>query len=293
MISNSVNDTLNSMKKQVLSMTFFHRPGNGVALEWAAKIKKHVKTRYPGVVFVDKDPDVLVVLGGDGTILEAARKFHNSASPIILGLNIGTVGFLASVRKSRDFLKSLDAFLKGNYELVERMMVLARVKRNGKVVFTAEALNEIAIKSPLGMVELQALVNNHPVKHVRGTGLLVATATGSTAYNLSAHGPIVAPDIKCLIITEVLDHSIPSPSLVVKYQDMVNIKVVSYRKRGLISLSKTGKSFDVILIADGESIFPLEEKDEVIIQSFPHLVKFAELEKNYFFKSLQEKFGFR
>lgn len=274
-------------------MGFFHRPGNGVALEWVAKIKKHIKTRYPATAFVDKNPDVLIVLGGDGTILEAARKFHNNSSPIILGLNIGTVGFLASVRSSRDFLQALDVFLKGNYGLVERMMVSARVKRKGEITFTTEALNEIAIKSPLGVVELQAKVNGHPVKHVRGTGLLVATATGSTAYNLSAHGPIVAPNIKCLIITEILDHSIPSPSLVVKHQDAVNIKIVSYRKRGLISLSKTGKSFDVILIADGESIFPLEEKDEIVIRSSPHLVKFAELEKNYFFKSLQEKFGFR
>lgn len=281
------------MKKQVLSLGFFHRPGNKVALEWVGKIKKHIKTRYPTIAFMDKNPDILIVLGGDGTILEAARKFHNSASPIILGLNIGTVGFLASVRESKDFLKALDTFLRGKYGLVERMMVSAEIKRKSKIIFMTEALNEIAVKSPLGMVELQAGVNGHPVKHVQGTGLLVATATGSTAYNLSAHGPIIAPNIKCLIVTEILDHSIPSPSLVVKYQDTINIKVVSYRKRGLISLSKTGKSFDVILIADGKSIFPLEEKDEIIIQSSPHLVKFAELEKNYFFKSLQEKFGFR
>ena len=122
---------------------------------------------------------------------------------------------------------------------------------------------------------------------------MVSTATGSTAYNLSAHGPIVMPDIKCIIITELSDHSIPSPSVVVKYDNAINVKIISFRKTGVLSLSKSGQKLDVVLMADGESPFPLEEHDEVIIQSSPHLIKFAELEKNYFFKSLQEQFGFK
>ena len=101
------------------------------------------------------------------------------------------------------------------------------------------------------------------------------------------------PDIKCFIITELLGHSIPSPSMVVKYHNIIKIKIVSYRERGVLSISKTGQKFDVLLMADGESLFPLEEKDEIIIKSSPHLVKLVELEKNYFFKSLKEKFGFK
>ena len=143
------------------------------------------------------------------------------------------------------------------------------------------------------MVELEERIAGYPVKHIQGTGILIATATGSTAYNLSAHGPIVMPDIKCFIVTEVLDHSIPSPRIVVKHNNTVNVKVVSFRKRDVISYSKTEKKLDVLLIADGESLFPLEERDEIIIGNSPHMTKFAELEKNYFFKSLQEKFGFR
>ena len=101
------------------------------------------------------------------------------------------------------------------------------------------------------------------------------------------------PDIKCLIITELLDHSIPTPSVVVKYHNNISIKVINFKKRGILSLSKTKQKIDVIISADGESIFPLEVGDEVAIQSSPHLIKFAELEKHYFFKSLEEKFGFR
>jgi len=269
----------------------FYYPENKQALFWFNKINNFLKKKLKIKADLGK-PDFVIALGGDGTILEAARKYHEYGS-IILGLNLGNVGFLASVRNEKDFLKALADFLKGKHTIVERMMLSVQVRRNGKIVFTAEALNELVIKNPLGMVELEAKISDHPVQHIRGTGILVATATGSTAYNLSAHGPIVMPDIKCFIVTELLDHNIPSPSLVVKYHNPVSIKVISFRERGIISISKTGQKFDVLLMADGESFFPLKEKDEITIKSSPHLVKFAEFEKNYFFKSLQEKFGFK
>ena len=275
-----------------MKVDFFFRQGNKTVLDWAGKIKKYIGKEHPLTIFSNKKPDVLIVLGGDGAILEAARKYHRIGS-IILGLNLGHVGFLASIRDEKDFLKSLSRFFKGQYRIIEKMMITAKVKRKGKIIFTTEALNEVVVKNPLGMVELEARIAGYPVKHIQGTGILISTATGSTAYNLSAHGPIVMPDIKCFIVTEVLDHSIPSPSIVVKYNNTVNVKIVSFRKRGVISYSKTGKKIDVLLIADGESLFPLEERDEIIIENSPHMTKFAELEENYFFKSLQEKLGFR
>lgn len=284
--------TKSQIVQTIGSFHIFFRSDNKPATLLAAKIDSLIKNRLPGIRNDSKKPELVITLGGDGTILEAARKYHESGA-IILGLNLGNVGFLASVRDEKDFLKAIGNFLKGKYGVIERMMLLAKIQRKGKTVFRTEAMNEVVIKNPLGMVELRAKIAGHPVKHIRGTGMLVATATGSTAYNLSAHGPIIMPDIKCFVVTELLDHSIPSPSLVVKYHNPINIKVVSFRKRGLISLSKTGQKIDVLLMADGESIFPLEEKDEIIVESSPHLVKFAELEENYFFKSLQEKFGFR
>lgn len=276
------------------SKTFhiFYHSGNQRALPWAKKIRIFLK-KYPAVIKEDtRKPEVVIALGGDGTILETARKYHEIGS-IILGLNLGHVGFLASVRNERDFFKAIKSFLNEKYGIIERMMLSAQVERRGRIVFSAEALNDIVIKNPLGIVELEARVAGHLVKHSRGTGILIATATGSTAYNLSAHGPIVMPDIKCIIITELLGHSIPSPSVVVKYSNPVSVSVVKYKKSGTISLSKSKKKTDVLLMADGDSIFPLEEKDKILIQSSPHLVKFAEFEKNYFFKSLKEKFGFR
>src|SRR3989344_5221968 len=269
-----------------------YHPSNKRTLLWATRIKAFIKKRFPDLKIDPNKPDLVIVLGGDGTILEAARKYHRLGS-VILGLNLGNVGFLASVRQEKDFLKVLDSFLKGKHEITERMMVLAEVERKGKIIFRTEALNEVVIKNPLGMVELEAKVSNHPVQHIRGTGLLVATATGSTAYNLSAHGPIVMPDIKCLIITELLDHNIPSPSLIIKRNRNIILKIKDFRKQNRFIIKKTGETADVVLTTDTENIISLQKGDKIIIRRSERLVRFAELEKNYFFKSLQEKFAFR
>ena len=280
------------MKSQLSKIHIFYHLTNVQATVWNKKIRTRIKKYHPEIRFDTNSPEVVIVLGGDGTILEAARKFHGLGA-VILGLNLGSVGFLASVRKEKDFLKALEKFLKGRYEIMDRMMLSIQVRRKEEVVFTAEALNEIVLKNPLGIVELEAEVSGHPVQHIRGTGILVSTATGSTAYNLSAHGQIIMPDIKCFILTELLDHNIPSPSVVVKHDNTIVVKVISYRETGIISLSKNNKKVDILLIADGDSIFPLKKNDEVVIKNSPHMVKFAELEKHYFFKSLEEKFGFK
>src|SRR3989338_8435043 len=191
------------MKSQFKTYSIFYHDSNKRAVLWSEKIKKSVKKLRLKESLTK--PDVVIVLGGDGTILEAARKYQKSSS-IILGLNLGTVGFLASVREEKNFLKALEKFFKGGYNIIERMMIVAEVKRKGKIIFSGDALNEVVVKNPLCVMELEAKVEDHPVQYIRGTGIMVATATGSTAYNLSAHGPIVMPDIKCLIITEILDN---------------------------------------------------------------------------------------
>ncbi|MBI2064692.1 MAG: NAD(+)/NADH kinase, partial [Candidatus Yanofskybacteria bacterium] len=157
----------------------FNNHKNQRTISWEFKINKLIKKNYPKLIPDSDKPDVVIVLGGDGTIIEASRKYHERGS-VILGLNLGHVGFLASVRKESNFLKALENLLNGKYEVLERMIISAQVKRKNKIVFTSEALNELVVKNPLGIVELEAKVAGHPVKHVKGTGILVSTATGST-----------------------------------------------------------------------------------------------------------------
>lgn len=280
------------MKKRNITIGFFRRQDNKKAHAWEARIRKFLAKKYPAVRVVEKKPRVLIVLGGDGAILEAARKYQNGG-PVIFGLNLGRVGFLASCRDPKKFLTSIALVLAGKHRVAKRMMLASRVVRRGKTVFSAVSLNDIAIQNPLGIVELAASIEGHTLQYVRGTGLLVATATGSTAYNLSAHGPIVMPDIKCFIITELLDHNIPTPSIVIKRNKEIAIKILDFRTRGLLSVAKTGEPADVLLVSDSDVVCPLKKGDTVIVSRSPRLVKFAEIEKGYFFKSLQEKFAFR
>ena len=280
------------MNSQPLTVSFSYRPDNKLALVWEKKISQYINKKNPRVKILAKNGKVVIVLGGDGTILEAARKNQNHSSRI-LGLNLGQVGFLASIREEKNFLHGLDKLFKGQYWIAKRMMLQANVTRSNKIIFTTSALNEIVVQNLLGMVDLELKIDGDLMQNIRGTGVLISTATGSTGYNLSAHGPIVMPDINCFIVTELMDHNIPSPSIVVTRNKNIKLKIISFRQRKLLSISKTGENVDVILIGDGTNPFPLKEKDIVNIRCSPKLISFIELEKNYFFKSLQEKFAFK
>lgn len=280
------------MRSKIRAIAFSHYENNASAGAWKQKIMGWLQKKYPAIALDSKKPDAVLVLGGDGAILEAARKYQKYDS-IILGLNLGNVGFLASVRQEEKFLTALDKLFKGRFRIAERMMLQAKVFRNKKQIFAAYALNDIAIQNPLGIVEMEVRIEEHPFQYIHGTGILIATPTGSTAYNLSAHGPLVMPEIKCMIVTELFDHNIPSPSLVVGNNQKITVSVLNFRKREILTIKNTKEPVDTLLIADGETIFPLQKNDRIVVRESPRLIKFAEFEKNYFLKSIQEKFAFK
>jgi len=203
------------------------------------------------------------------------------------------VGFLASVREQKYFLSGLEKVLRRKYRAIPRMLIRADLFRRCRKIFSAYALNDIAIQHLLGIVDVGVYVDGHPVQYIHGSGVIVATATGSTAYNLSAHGPIVMPDIKCFIITELLDHGIPTPSLIIKRNRTITLKVEDFRKKEQFIIKKSGEAADVILATDTERMIALKKGDTIVIRRSQRLIRFAELEKNYFFKSLAEKFAFQ
>ncbi len=266
---------------------------NKKAAVWAQKIVAWTAKHFPRVQFTKLNPEAVIVLGGDGTILHAVQTY-SAKSPVFVGLNLGHIGFLASSRKPKNFFVALGKLFGGKYRTVKRMMIKASVVRAGKEIFSCTAMNEVVIQSLLGLVHVEARIEHHPIQYVRGSGIMVATATGSTAYNLSAHGPVIMPDIKCMILTEIMDHNIPTPSIVVKRNREITLRVLGFRKRNLLKIAHTGEYANVILSADtADKIFPLEIGDTVHISRFSKLVKFAEFEDAYFFKSLREKFAFR
>ncbi len=280
-----------SLLPHISSAFIFSRPDNLKALSWAEQLTKQLKKHRIELTEQPKQRQAIFVLGGDGTILEAVRKFH-TLNPLIIGMNLGSVGFLASVREPKKFNQAIEKIIKGEYWIVEKMMLEATITRNKNEIATIKALNEILIQNPLGMVKIDVHVANHPLQEISGTGVLIATPTGSTGYNLSAHGPLVMPTLDAIIMSEIMDHNIPTPSIVVDTQHEITLHIKNYRERELLSLTHTQEKFDVILSADGETLVPLQKNDRITVRRYKRPVRFIEFEHNYFLKSLQEKFSF-
>lgn len=280
------------MAKLVKSYFIYHNLENPKAKLWVKKISTWMKKNHENIKEDSKRPELLIILGGDGTILAGARKFEK-VGPKILALNLGRVGFLASVRDNGKFLKYIKKFFDNDYILETRNVLEVKVLRGKKEICHDIAINEVAIQNPLGMVELTVKIEGHPIQSVRGTGILVSTPTGSTAFNLSAHGPIVMPSLECVILTELLDHDIPTPSLVVPKGNNICINIDNFREHKLLSISKTGEPADVLLSADSKHPVPLKKNDLVIVSNHIRPIKLISFDEHYFLKSIQDKFSFK
>jgi NAD+ kinase len=296
------------MKKTKKRLTFFYRKDNRRAPAWVATLSAHLAKHHPHIAVSiatmggvrertqalrsPQRPHIVVALGGDGTILKAALLYGKQGATIV-GLNLGHVGFLASARRPSEFKNAIDAISTGDYTVTKRMMATATLVRKGKEVYRTDSLNEIAIQGLSGAIRLTVSIDKHPLQYIHGSGVLVATPTGSTAYNLSAHGPIVTPDIQCFILTELLDHHIPTPSIIVKRTKTIELAITEVRAKGLLTLTATKEPVDAVLTSDDTDMFPLCEGDRVTIGRSKRLIKFAEFTSDYFYKSLQEKFAFR
>ncbi len=276
--------------KPITRIALYHRADVPEAVDWAARIRAYITEKHPTIVFDDQKPEAVVVLGGDGTVLDVAHAHYTGA--IIFGLNLGHVGFLTAVRKPEHFYEGLERFLQGDYMPVKHMMLTTTVERNGKTIFKANALNEAAIQNLTSVAEMSISIDGHPVQHVKGTGVMVSTATGSTAWALSVHAPIVMPDIACFIISEIMDHGLPTPSLVIKRNRTISIRIESFRPKDMLQL-KDGQPVDMLLMADSAKSCVLQAGDIVYVRRSPQPVIFAELDRHYFFKSVQETFGLK
>ena len=279
------------LKTNFKKISFYYRTDVEKTVKWQRKIeiwikKNSPKTRILPANTVPKNkknaPQLLVVLGGDGTILEAAQRFQ-PWNPLILGLNLGHVGFLASVREEKNFIRGVAHVFHKKYRAVPHMLIRASLFRRGKKIFSSDALNDIAVQNLWGLVDIEVLVDGHPTQYIHGNGVLISTATGSTAYNLSAHGPIVMPDIKCMIITELLDHNIPTPSLIIKRNRTITLKIDGFRQNNRFTIRKTNQIADVVLVTDTDKMIALEKGDQIIVKKSNRLIRFVLLDKNYFF----------
>jgi NAD+ kinase len=223
---------------------------------------------------------VLVTLGGDGTAITGARALAG-ARGVLLPVNLGGLGFL-TVAESRELDLAVRKTLSGAWPIVRRRMLSALVRRRGRTLRRAVAMNDAVVKGAGGYsaIHLRMAAMGHDLGHLVADGLIAATAAGSTAYSLSAGGPVLAPDVEAMVVTPVCAHSLGSRSLVLAPGTELVMKVMG--------------SFDrVFLLLDGQESVDLAAGDEVAVRLDRVAVKLVQNPDRPFARSLQTKLGWQ
>lgn len=223
----------------------------------------------PGLV------DMVTVFGGDGTMLYASRIVAASGVPI-LGVNLGSLGFLTEV-KLEEMRPVFEGVLAGRYRLEERIMLQVEVIRAGNSLAVYLALNDAVInKGALArIIDLEVTVSGQLVSLVRADGLIISTPTGSTAYSLSAGGPILYPSLGAVIVTPICPHTLTNRPVVVPDDVVVEVCM----RHGT----------DMMLTVDGQVGMPLEASDLLRIRKSQAVIRLVQPAGNTFFKLLREK----
>jgi NAD+ kinase len=219
---------------------------------------------------------LLLVLGGDGTMLAAARLAAPRGIPI-LPINMGSLGFLTSFTVD-ELHPALDDTLEGRFSLSERVMISVGLERAGKVIDNQRVLNEMVVnKGALArMIELELTIDADFVCRYRADGLIVATPTGSTAYSLSAGGPIVHPAVESFVITPICPHTLSDRPLVVRDSSCIEMKL-------------SGNTESVFLTLDGQRGIPLQPTDRVRVCRAKEMLKLIQPPKKSYFEILRSK----
>ena len=229
-----------------------------------------------------EDIECVLVLGGDGTLLQAARELLQRHIPL-LGINLGTLGFLTSAEKS-ELPKCLDSVLDDSCSIDERMMLEGVVYHGSEKIQTNTALNDVIIARAgfSRLVELKIYVNGELLSIYNADGIIVSTPTGSTGYSLSAGGPIIFPQTDVIVITPICPHSLQARSLVVSGEDRIMIEIGRRRK--------TQKE-EAMVTFDGRSAQELETGDRIEIYKAQETTQLIRLKGRSFYQVLQNKIG--
>jgi NAD+ kinase len=223
-----------------------------------------------------RKPEFVVVLGGDGTMLSAARSVAQAGIPI-LGVNLGSLGFMTEVR-AEELETTLAALARNQCVIDARAMLHCQLVRDGKCVAAYEALNDFVVsKAALArMVDFDIYVNQQFVSNYKADGVIVATPTGSTAYSLAAGGPILTPDVNAFVITPVSPHALTNRPLVVPDRSEIVVEVKQPQE-------------EAYLTVDGQTGGPLLQGDRIVCRKSEHTIQLLHLPQRSFFDVLRTK----
>lgn len=229
-------------------------------------------------------PDCAIIVGGDGTILQAARTLVERDIPMV-GVNVGRLGFLAEIEIS-DLEETLDALMENRYQIEQRMMLTGWARRKNGNTERIPALNDIVIGRAgfSRIIQLKISVNDELLDVYEADGVILSTPTGSTGYNLSAGGPVVNPKSQAIVITPISPHSLSARSIVLSAEDKIRIEIGRVRKTQAEEAAAT---------FDGKVDIPLEPGDVVTVCKSEQTARLVKLRQISFYEILRSKFGNR
>ncbi|OEH85673.1 NAD(+) kinase [Desulfuribacillus stibiiarsenatis] len=225
---------------------------------------------------IPKEADIIFALGGDGTLLGIARDFAPHNIPI-LGINVGNMGFL-SESEPENLELAIDKVLSGQYYIEQRMMLEAQVVRNDAVIKQFIALNDVGIAKGAfsRMIEVIMFLEDKFLRSFKGDGLIIASPTGSTAYSLSAGGPIVTPDIDLILLTPICPHSLNVRPMVISGHSTIRTKLDATHD-------------DLGLTIDGQLGFKLEIEDVITVKKSEYKTNLIRWHEHNFFEVVRRK----
>ena len=220
--------------------------------------------------------DLLIVLGGDGTMLKAAAKAAKTGVPLI-GVNLGRLGFMSEIEA--DELHLLDNLFSGGYEIKSRMMLDVGVIKGGTELETeaGSALNDAVVTGgPARLIEIDLSRDGVNIARYMADGVIAATPTGSTAYSMSAGGPIIDPEIECICVTPICPHSLVNRSLI-------------FSRDSVLEIANGNQNSEVYLTIDGHASVRLDENDIVRIKRSNHAARLVSIKKHGFIDVVRAK----
>ena len=236
---------------------------------------------YTDPALIPEDTQCILVLGGDGTLLQAARDVVHREIPM-LGINLGTLGFLAEIDKTSIYT-ALDKLFADDYEIEERMMLTGTVWRGDKITGQDVALNDNVISRvgpPLRVIGFNNYVNDGYLNSYNADGIIIATPTGSTGYSLSCGGPIISPNAAMTVMTPIAPHTLNTRSIIFPEDDVITVELGEGRRQ----IQENG-----LASFDGDVEVPMSTGDRIVIKKASVSVKILKLNHLSFVEVLRQK----
>ncbi|MGN8885992.1 NAD(+)/NADH kinase [Blautia sp. HCP28S3_G10] len=276
-ITNSAKDKNQEFTNEIVKYLKDHGRQCQVQL---AERKKEGAYHYTNPDLIPEGTQCLLVLGGDGTLLQAARDVVHREIPM-LGINLGTLGFLAEVDRMSVY-QALDQIMADDYEIEERMMFTGTVWRGDTIIGRDVALNDIVIcrEGPLRVVRFKNYVNDVYLNSYNADGIIISTPTGSTGYSLSCGGPIVAPNGAMTLMTPIAPHTLNTRSIIFPAEDVITVELGKGRRQ---DTEKGLASFD------GDTVIPMVTGDRIVIQRASVSSRILKLNHLSFVEVLRQK----